>query len=182
MASLTRSLLVGVLLAISAAVPRTASAQPAPETKLKAAIISKFPQFIEWPPAALDGRGTLDLCVAPPDPFGADLDELVAGESIGERKLTVRRLAHDQDLAGCQVLVVAGAVSSRRAILQRAATMPILTVGDDPRFLDEGGMVRLRLVGGRVRFDVDAAAARRAGLRISSQLLQLAVDVRGAEP
>ena len=42
-----------------------------------------------------------------------------------------------------------------------------------------GGMVALRVVGGRLRFDIDAAAARKAGLRISSQLLRLALSVRG---
>jgi hypothetical protein len=55
----------------------------------------------------------------------------------------------------------------------------VLTVSDDQKFLDQGGIVRLRQVDGRLRFDIDAGAARRAGLRISSQMLQLAATVRG---
>jgi hypothetical protein len=54
-----------------------------------------------------------------------------------------------------------------------------LTVGDERGFVDEGGMIALRVVDGRVRFDVNVTAARRAGLRLSSQLLQLAMSVRG---
>jgi hypothetical protein len=42
--------------------------------------------------------------------------------------------------------------------------------------------VRLRLVDGRMRFDINATAAGQAGLRISSQLLQLALSVRGSQP
>jgi hypothetical protein len=57
--------------------------------------------------------------------------------------------------------------------------LPILTVGDDSRFLDEGGDIQLKIVAGRVRFEVNAAAASRVGLKISSQLLQLALAVRG---
>jgi YfiR/HmsC-like len=64
------------------------------------------------------------------------------------------------------------------AKLHRAAALPVLTMGDDDRFLDEGGIVRLRVVDGHPRFDVDEAAARRVGLRISSKLLELAATVR----
>jgi hypothetical protein len=67
-----------------------------------------------------------------------------------------------------------------RALLQTAASRPVLTVSDDPHFLDQGGIVQLRVVQGRLRFDIDAGAAKRVGLQISSQLLRLAVSVRGA--
>jgi hypothetical protein len=50
----------------------------------------------------------------------------------------------------------------------------VLTVADRPGFLEEGGVIELKLSGGRVRFDINLAAAREAGLRLSSQLLQLA--------
>jgi hypothetical protein len=40
-------------------------------------------------------------------------------------------------------------------------------------------VVQLRLVGNRVRFHIDAGTAERAGLRLSAQLLRLAVSVRG---
>ena len=39
----------------------------------------------------------------------------------------------------------------------------------------------LRLVDGRVRFDVNVGAAERVGVRFSSQLLRLAVNVRGQQ-
>lgn len=158
------------------------SAQPSLESKLKAAIVSKFPQFVEWPATALAGRDTATLCVAAPDPFGGDLQQLVEGETVGGRAIEVRTIDRDQDIDSCHLLFVPAGSAERRALLQRASTRPILTVGDDQRFLDEGGIVRLRLVDGRVRFDVNAAAAQRVGLRISSQLLQLAVTVRGGQP
>jgi len=174
---------IGALVAAAAlAASATVRAQASLQDKLKAAIVSKFPQFVEWPPDALDGRTSVDVCVATPDPFGSDLEELVAGETLDNRKVSVRRVAREQDVDGCQLLVIPSGATARRALLQRAATQPILTIGDDARFLDEGGIVRLRLVEGRMRFDVNAAAARRVGLRISAQLLQLAASVQGAEP
>jgi hypothetical protein len=157
-------------------------AQPdVPEARLKAAVLSKLPQFVQWPAAALDGRASASVCVAPPDPFGSDLADLLAGDTVAGKPLAVVRVASEHDVEACQILYVPASGAQRAAsMMRRAASLPILTVGDSPRFLDEGGIVALRMIDGRVRFEIDAAAAERAGLRVSSQLLQLAVAVRGA--
>jgi hypothetical protein len=154
-------------------------AETTPETRLKAAILSKFPQFIEWPQTALDGRTTIDICVAPPDPFGSDLQDLLSGEQLNGRALAMRRLNNASEVGTCHVLFVPARATARRSILAAAARLPVLTVSDDPGFLESGGIVCLRVVDGRVRFEIDDGAARRAGLRISSQLLRLAIAVRG---
>jgi hypothetical protein len=60
-----------------------------------------------------------------------------------------------------------------------AVGRPILTIGETDRFLDDGGIISLTLAERRVRFDVSASEARRAGLRISPQLLNLARSIRG---
>ena len=59
-------------------------------------------------------------------------------------------------------------------MLQANARGPLLSVGDESDFLERGGIIALKLSGGRVRFDINLAVAREAGLRLSSQLLQLA--------
>ena len=60
--------------------------------------------------------------------------------------------------------------------------MPILTVGETPRFIEQGGIVNFFLENGKVRFEINRSAAERSGLRISSRLLQLAKIVDpGAE-
>ncbi len=156
------------------------SAQPTPEYQLKAAFLCKFPEFTEWPTEATDSQSTIDLCIAAPNPFGDALERLVAGETLRGRAFRIREVGTPADLAGCRMLFVP-AESGRRgyALLTAARRQPVLTVGEDDGFLDEGGLVNLRLVDGRVRFDIDAAAARRVGIRFSSQLLRLALVVRG---
>lgn len=169
---------VSALSAVLAAIPL--SAQAPNVNQLKAAIVSKLPQFIEWPDASLAGRETLDLCVAAPNPFGHDLEELVAGDSVARRPVAVHILDAGDDPTRCHLLFLpADTAPARRMLLQTVASHPIVTVSDDPRFLDAGGMVGLRSVNGRMRFDVNVAAARKVGLRISAQLLQLAASVRG---
>lgn len=151
-----------------------------PEYALKAAFVSKFPHFAEWPESALADRATIDVCVARPNPFGEALSELIAGERLGERALNLRYIDGPERLPGCHVLFVTSRPSAdRKRLLGRAAALPILTVGDYASFLDEGGIVKLQMIDGRVRFEVNVAPASRVGLRLSSQLLQLALNVRG---
>lgn len=177
---------VVVSLAVAACSAVAVWAQPSTsdsDARIKAAFVSKFPQYVEWPAAALAGRNSLALCVAPPDPFGPDLDELVSGEFLNGRPIVVRRIVNDDDVVRCHVLVVSSRTGGlREPFMRRARSAPVLTVGDDPSFLDQGGMIRLRVVGGRVRFDVNVDAVRAASLKVSSQLLQLALTVKGATP
>jgi hypothetical protein len=77
--------------------------------------------------------------------------------------------------ADCDVLVLAGA--SRReaaAILKRVADRPVLTITQDPDGPALGAVVNFYMQGGRLKLEVGLAAARRAGLSVSSRLLQLA--------
>lgn len=83
-------------------------------------------------------------------------------------------------VAECRLLFIPRDAGPRRGVmLARARGLPVLTVGESDSFLDAGGMMRLRLLNGRMRFDVNLEAARQSGLRFSSQLLGLAASVRG---
>jgi hypothetical protein len=180
---LPRPRLPVVLLTAIAACTAVLHGQPlAAVTRVEAAFLSKFPQFVEWPSAALADRPTLDVCVANPDPFGSELDDLLAGETVYGRSIAVRRVDRARDLDGCHVLFLSRRPGRRDPLLDAARSRPILTVGDQDDFLDQGGIIRLRVVAGRVRFDVNPSAAEAVGLRISSQLLQLALTVAGGTP
>lgn len=154
----------------------------AEEYRLKAAFVYQFPQFVEWPPASWNGRDSLEICVSQPNPFGRALTELVQGESLNGKRFVVRQVGPNAPLETCHLLFVAVAADATRDdLLARAASLAILTIGETPQFLDRGGMINLRLVDRRVRFEINVTATERAGLRLSSQLLRLASDVRGGK-
>ena len=139
----------------------TAAAPPDRLTsQLQAAFVTKFPQFVEWPAPVLDGRTTLTVCVGFPDPFGSDLNELVAGETVNGKQIVARQVRNEHDLDECQVLFLPRRGSGPHPLLRRASTRPILTISDDPSFLDDGGIILLRVVEGRIRFDVDVDRRR----------------------
>lgn len=148
------------------------------EQRLKAAFVFRFPQFVTWPAAATTGRETLDICVADAEGTASALRDLTAGESLNGLRLLVREHPVELNLASCHVLVLPGARPDRD-LLRRAVGKPILTVGDSASFLDDGGIIQLKVVDRRVRFEISLPAAARAGVTLSSQLLRLASNVRG---
>jgi hypothetical protein len=152
------------------------------EYRLKAVFLYQFPQFVEWPEPAWRDAKAVQLCVARPNPFGEELERLVRGDSLRGRPLAVRTVASPGELEGCHLLFVGAKAPNADAMLKVSAQRAILTVGETDAFLSSGGIVTLKVINNLVRFEVDAGAAQRAGLRMSSQLLGLANDVRGVSP
>ena len=152
------------------------------EYRLKAAFMYQFPQYVEWPSAIWQDARAVQFCIASPNPFGSELEQLVRGESLNGRPLSVREIAGTDELVGCHVLFVGARSDVATPVMRAAAGRPILTVGEGTRFLEDGGIIVMKIVDGRVRFEVNAKNAVKGGLRISSQLLSLALTVREGTP
>jgi hypothetical protein len=67
-------------------------------------------------------------------------------------------------------------------VLDRVARQPTLTVGDSPRFVEQGGIIQLIRADNRLQFNISLEASERAGLRLSSRLLELAANLRRSGP
>ncbi|RNE91753.1 YfiR family protein [Marichromatium sp. AB32] len=143
------------------------------EGELMAAYLYNFSKFIHWPPRA----ESLHLCVYGRSESAQALEAL-NGKQVQGRSMTVVRRSRGESLESCHIVYVA---DSERpflaAVLRSLAGRPVLTVSEIPEFVAAGGMVRFVRVERRLRFEINAASARAAGLGISSQLLKLAVDV-----
>jgi hypothetical protein len=57
----------------------------------------------------------------------------------------------------------------------------VLTVSEVPGFADAGGMIEFVIEDDKVRFHINPAAARAAGLTVSSRLLSVASSIRGPQ-
>ena len=62
-------------------------------------------------------------------------------------------------------------------ILEEVRGKPILTVGDTTGFLEAGVMMNLVEVGNKIRWEINRKPAKKAGLKMSSQLLRNALRV-----
>jgi hypothetical protein len=157
-----------------------ARGQMADEYHVKAAFLYNFAKFVEWPSHTFkSATDPIAICVLGKDPFGESLTQAVSGKTVEGRPFVVRPVAGSQQAVGCQVLFISS--SERKhlaAILSEFATRAVLTVGDTDNFTSEGGIVNLKIEGGRVRIQINLEAAEERKLSISAKLLSLAQIVR----
>jgi hypothetical protein len=151
------------------------------EYEVEVAYLSNFGRFVEWPARAGSATDPFYVCVLGQDPFGPLLDAALKGETIAVAPMLAKRIAGPEDAAGCRILFVSSSKDSQlNAILTALRSSNILTVSDMPGFTRRGGMIQFVLDGSRVRFEINIAAAQRAGLTLSSELLKVAVAIRRA--
>lgn len=171
---LARALWV-LLACLSLTGPARAESSGVAEYSLKAAFLFHFTKFVHWPEEVLQGEEIV-LCVLGKDPFGSVLDKAVLGKTAQGRKIALRRLRHLPDVKGCHLLFLGHSERKRLpAATESLRSSHILIVSEAKRFGEPHGMVKLVVDRRKVRIEIDVSAARAAGLRISSSLLQLAV-------
>lgn len=153
-----------------------AGADSLAESKAKAGFIFNFTKYTEWPAAALTGN-ELVVCSLSSQALAGKLAALQNQQAQG-RLVQVRSPARAGEWRDCQVLFVAADEAERvESVLRNVAQLPVLTISDAPDFARAGGIIGLKLRDGRIRFDINQGAARKAGLKLSSQLLKLADEV-----
>ena len=120
----------------------------------------------------------MGICIAGMDPFSNHLFDL-NGQTVREKEVSVERVDDDRKLPShCKIVFVSPSEHNRlNEVLDNLDKEPVLTVSDQDGFTDKGGMINLRVVKNKVRFEINIAAVNRAGLRISAKLLRLATLV-----
>jgi len=170
---------VAALIAASDTLPAQAVTQPA----LKAAFLYNFAKFAEWPADAT--VTALALCVVDDSPVDEALEQLVKGGVVNGRPVTVLHHGPDRALRACHLVYFGGSNTDRAvATLDEIRGAAVLTVSDGEAFAQRGGVIGLFLEDGKMRFAINAEAAQRGGVRLSSRLLTLAKlvkDTRNAQ-
>lgn len=171
---------VPLLFAIALAASAPAAAPSPAEYEVKAAFLFNFAKFVEWPEQSFpDPSAPFRVCLLGDSPFTPQLERVLKDKTVHDRPLSVKRIQHAAEAAGCQMLFVAPSEGARLdAVLAAVKDAPVLTVGDVERFAQRGGMIGFTLESQKVRFNINPAPASASGLKISSQLLKLAKIVQ----
>jgi len=146
------------------------------ESQIQAAFLLNFTKFIEWPAGALGAPyASFNICILGNDPFGSALDQVVAGEVVYGRKVTIQKIDREPEAGFCQI-VFTDAQDYDPKLLSRLGR-GVLTVGEGRNFVRSGGMIGFVLENRRVTFEINRPAADVAGLILSSRLLAVAKAV-----
>lgn len=148
---------------------------------------SRPPISTEWPatssgrPRSLPADAPFTIDVLGDEPVADDLEQLLPDHPIDGHPAHVKAINRISQLGDAQILYIGpGYGGSVHAAIIASAGHPVLIVTDERHGLEDGGTINFVEDGEHVRFEVSLLAAARAGLSISSQLLSVALRVKGA--
>jgi hypothetical protein len=148
-------------------------AQERGEAQIKAGFIYSFAKHTEWPNAARERV----LCAAP----GTLTEHALAGIAglpLHEATLSLRHIVTPADTEGCHLLLLGRQQRAQLdAWLRVVETRAVLTVGDLVGVERPRTVINLFTEGRRVRYDLNLAVARAAGLKLNPRLINLADNV-----
>ncbi len=145
---------------------------------VEAASIRNFARYVTWPAVALPAPGA-PWCVGVlgRDSFVEVLERTLRGRTEQGRPFEIRRAGSPWELPACQIVFVGDDDPARRRRALRAlGGKPVLTVGDAPEFLREGGVIQF-VVGDTVQMSVSLDQARAGSLQIQTKMLEVSREV-----
>jgi hypothetical protein len=146
--------------------------------KVEAAFLRNFARYVTWPEGVFPNENApWKICILGDDPFGDVLEKTLAGRTEQGRTFEVYRADSVEHMPPCQIVFVAiQDAEKRREALQSLRSQPVLTVGDAPGFLREGGIIRF-LISDRVEMCVNLDQARQVSLNIQTKMLEVSREV-----
>lgn len=163
----------------TSSLPAVSLADDGKENLIKAAFIMNFVKFIEWP----DGTSTskpskIDVCVI--GDSGLVKTSHIFSQTAGNNlKLSVVSEQNIGNISShCHILFVSESEDSRlSSILSAIKGAPVLTIGDADNFIERGGMIGFAKDESKIRLEINRRATENAGIKIDSQLLEIALRV-----
>ncbi len=145
----------------------------------KTTYLFNFTKFVTWPASkfsAVDAPLIIGFIGAPT--LQDSIEEANPESQLELRRIVVRRVANEDDIRRCHIIFIDHSQQSRlKGILAEARRHNVLSVGESDNFVPMGGVINFIVVDGRVRFQINVDAARKAGLKLSSRLLQVGEPV-----
>lgn len=154
------------------------SAEGYSESSVEAAFLYRFVSYVGWPEQGQSGEPFV-IAVLDAPAVAHELQRLLPSLAANRQLPEVHEISTVRGLGTPQILFIGAGHANllRTDVLPR--DHPMLIVTNEEGGLDDGSVVNFLTVDHRVRFEVSLTAADRSRLKISSELLAVAVRVLG---
>jgi uncharacterized protein DUF4154 len=167
--------------ALNVTVPQSRADESSSQDAVKAAYLYRFVGYVGWP---ADGPVATPFTIAVFDAPGVarELRQMLPGHPLNGGVAQIREISRVQDCGTAQVLFVgAGHADVLNAVNPRVVSQSMLMVTDEAGGLQSGSVLNFLTIDHRVRFEISLSAAEKVHLRVSSELLSIAVRVQGTQ-
>ncbi len=143
---------------------------------VKAAYLVNFAKYVSWPSGTFDDTNApVRIGILGRDPFGVEFDRILGNRPPHLRRIEIHRADDLASLLNCHILYLGASEKDRVGnVLAALGTRPVVTVGEDRDFLDQGGMIRFLIHRQAVLFDVHLDHTARAGIEVNVRMLETA--------
>ena len=144
------------------------------ERAIRAAYVFNLTKYVDWPAETKE----LVIGVISNRENGVFLQKLLEGRLTGSRTIRFKLSPAIADLRDCNIVYLAdGFARKTLAAMENMRLKGILTIGETETFPDDGGMIALVRVADQIQMQLNLQAAERGGVKLDSQLLNLAMIV-----
>lgn len=149
------------------------------ESTIKAGFLLKFSEFIQWPEyySSLYSEEPLNICLHGKDEFG-DIFDYVNDHDILRREILVRRFVPLIELKSCHLVFISNLeIEDVDNITKEVKKYPVLVVTNNQKISHSLVAINFREINNQIRFEINLSAFERSGIKIGSELLNLAINV-----
>ena len=164
------------LLLIPFAVTPQSMGSDANEYNLKALFIFNFIKYMEWPQA--NQNGTFKIVVLGQSDIVESLKKISDEKRINNQKIEIKA-SEDLDEINGQVLFIPRDMSDRLPeCLSKFSGKGMLIVTEGKNLASKGSSINFVMLDNKMKFEINQVAVKNAGLKVSGQLLNLAIVVK----
>ncbi|MFT4806067.1 MAG: hypothetical protein ACJAT1_001448 [Marivirga sp.] len=147
-----------------------------PTYQLHSMLIFNFIKYIEWPAEAKSGD--FIIAVYGDDDVFEELNKLYGGKSVKGQSVKVVNINKAVELNEAHLIYLADNKSNDfDEVLAVASGKPTLLITDRNGLGEKGSNINFKTVGGKLKFEINQAAFDKNSLKVSSQLVSMAIVI-----
>lgn len=143
------------------------------EYQVKAMFVFNFTKYIEWPDEVKNNE-VFTIGVLGESDILEPLEKIAAQKIINDKKIDVRSIGLDDENYYNIIIVARSRTGKLDAIEKKYAGKGVLIISDESA---RSAAINLVTRDNKIRFEVNQIQAKNGGVKISSQLLALAISV-----
>lgn len=173
-------LLLGIACAANVLAEGGGGPAPVLDYQVKAAMLYKFLNYTDWPETALPSDPSIPyrIWVLGSDTVADELQSLVVGRQVNGHTIQVYRASTPGQIENPHLVFIAQDMERFLPNLMSLARQEsFLIVTENQTGIRPGSAINLRLIEGRIGFDISLITAQKYHLKLSSRLLAVAASV-----
>ena len=145
------------------------------EYSIKTLFIYNFTKYIDWPAAVQ--KNVFEIDVIGESDILKPLNELARNKKINQKPIVIKVIEAETEAPGDIVFIPFSKSKKLGEVLKNCKGKSALVVTEAPELAVKGATINFKTVDNKIRFELNQAAAKNSGLKLSSQLIELSIPV-----